>query len=126
MTPTPCGPGCGRPAGGDDLLAWQRLLTALDYADPRLSLAAAWTSPRRGAARCSGRVTPRRDAMHCARPVLEPAAGSGWFRGEQSPASPRASRTSAWPVAGPRGVSTARSVLRLLALLAHAEGRDAR
>jgi hypothetical protein len=29
------------PSGGDDALAWQRLLAGLDYIDPRRSLAAA-------------------------------------------------------------------------------------
>ena len=42
-------------------LAWQRLLAAIDYTDPRRSLAAARTA-RSGARPCSGHVTPR--VMH--------------------------------------------------------------
>ena len=42
------------PSGDDDLVAWQRLLAALDYADPRRSLAAARTAALRRSSRVAG------------------------------------------------------------------------
>ena len=99
------------PAGSDDLLAWQRLLGALEYTDARRSLAAARVGDlrRRAAAdrsaSCSGRVTGR----WCTTAQVAPVGRVG----EEEPGI-----TTHHPAAVPgtraRGVSTARTVLRLL------------
>ena len=98
MTPRRCGPGSTRSTGEDDLGAWKRLLTQLEFRDPRRSLA---RGPRRRTAACSADVTPR-GALD-----VSPIRSVGGDRGDAGDEAHR-------------GLSTARAALQVTWLLARA------
>ena len=86
------------PTGEDDLGAWKRLLTQLEFRDPRRSLC---RRPRGRAAACSADVTPEWSTECSIRTSEEETAG---MRGDEAH----------------RGLSTARAALQVTWLLARA------